>query len=217
MVKILGVCGSPRSGATEAVVRHALETAAKKPGVETAFITLKGKKIAPCNGCGACRKNKSWCVMQDDMQDLLDEFLSADAYLVASPVYVHTVTPQLMAFFTRMRPLHHVFPDALRTKVGAALAVGGTRNGGEEFAVNTIIHLMMTRGVNIVSNEIGGYIGGKVWSHDIKAFTAADDEVGIATVESMANKLADIACIMKKGLEAGEAAGARDALGKKIG
>lgn len=199
MVKILGLCGSPRKGATQTVVQHALAIAAQKAGVETEFMTLSGKKVAPCNGCGACRKNKSWCVFQDDMQEMLERFLAADAYLIGSPVYVHGITPQLMAFFSRMRPVHHVYPDILRLKMGAALAVGGTRNGGEEFAVNTILQLMMTRGINIVSNEIGGYIGGKVWTQDKAPFTPAADEIGMETVEKLAGKLVDLALLVQKG------------------
>ncbi len=82
--------------------------------------------------------------------------------------------------------------------------MGGTRNGGEEFATNTIIHLMMTRGINIVSNEIGGYIGGKVWTQDKPKFEPSDDEIGIKTVETLAGKLADMTLLVKKGLLAEE-------------
>jgi multimeric flavodoxin WrbA len=201
MVKILGICGSVRPGATETAVLGGLEAAGQKEGVQTEFITLRGKRIAPCNGCNYCRENKCWCVIKDDMRELLDIFIAADAYLIGTPVYVHTVSPQILAFFTRMRPLFHVYPETLRTKLGAALAVGGTRNGGEEAAVLTLIQLMMTRGINIVSNETGGYIGGKVWSRDKKDFAVTDDEIGMATVEKLAGKLADMTLIVKKGME----------------
>ncbi len=199
MVTILGLSGSPRKASTETVIRHGLAIAAQKEGVQTEFMSLHKKKIAPCNGCGACKIKKSWCVIQDDTQELLDAFIKADAYLIGSPVYVHTVTPQLMAFFSRMRPLHHVYPDVLRTRLGAALAVGGTRNGGEESAVNTLIHLMLTRGINVVSNEVGGYIGGKVWTQDKPKFEPGDDEVGMKTVETLAGKLADMTLLVKRG------------------
>lgn len=202
MAKILGICGSVRKGATETVILRGLEAAERKEGIQTEFMTMRGKQIAPCNGCNHCRENKCWCVIKDDMRELLDVFIAADAYLIGTPVYVHTVTPQILAFFTRMRPLFHVYPETLRTKLGAALAVGGTRNGGEEAAVLTLIQLMMTRGINIISNETGGYIGGKVWSRDKKDFAAADDEIGMVTVERLAGKLADMALIMKKGMEA---------------
>ncbi len=204
MVTILGLSGSPRKASTYTVVEHALSTIAEKEGVQTELISLHNKKIAPCNGCGACRRNKSWCVIQDDTQELLDTFIKADAYLIGSPVYVHTTTPQLMAFFSRMRPLHHVYPNILRCRFGAAFSVGGTRNGGQEAATNTIIQLMMTRGINIVSNEVGGYIGGKVWTQDQPKFTPEHDEVGIKTVETLAGKLADISLVYKRGLLASE-------------
>ncbi len=63
---------------------------------------------------------ENWCVIKDDMQELLEKFVEADAYVVASPVYVYTVTPQLLAFFSRMRPLFHVYPEKLRNKFGVA-------------------------------------------------------------------------------------------------
>mgnify|MGYP001380957753 CR=1 FL=1 len=201
MSKILGICGSPRKGTTETVLSAALEAAASLgPDIETELLTLRGKTIAPCNGCGYCKKNKTHCIIDDDMRELFDKLLEADGFLIASPVYVHTVTPQLMAFFSRMRPIHHMFHDAVNDKPAAAIAVGGTRNGGQESAVNTIIHLMMTRGMNIVSNEIGGYIGGKVWSRDKAGFTPADDETGMNTVIPLALKLARNVRIRQAGL-----------------
>lgn len=205
MVKILGLSGSPRKGATETVIRTALEHLEQRGDVETAYMSLAGKKIAPCNGCGYCREHKSWCVLKDDFQEMLDEFITADAYIIGTPVYVHSVTPQIAAFFSRMRPLHHVFPNKLRHKLGAVVAVGGTRNGGEESAATTLIQMMMTRGISVVSNEIGGYIGGKVWSCDKKDFTPADDEIGMNTVLPLAGKLADFTVALNRGL-----AGAHD-------
>lgn len=201
MVKILGVSGSPRKAATEYVVQEALKAISEIPGVETEMITLRGKKIAPCNQCDYCRRNKTWCCIKDDMYDLVTKFVEADAYIVASPVYVYTTTPQLQAFFSRMRALFHVFPGKLRNKFGVAIAVGGTRNGGQEMTVNTIINLLMARGINIVSNEVGGYAGGKVWSKDNKAEGAAEDVVGMETVIKLSKKLAEVALTYKIGSE----------------
>lgn len=205
MVKILGISGSPRKGATEYVVKEALQAAAQMPGVETELITLRGKKIAPCNHCDCCRREKTWCVIKDDMYELMTKFIAADAFLVASPVYVYTITPQLLAFFSRMRACHHVFPDTLRNKFGAAVAVGGTRNGGQEMTINTILNLLMARGINIVSNEIGGYAGGKVWSKDKKEAGAMEDLIGLDTVTKLALKLAEVTMIYDRGKQAAAA------------
>ncbi|MEL7610130.1 MAG: flavodoxin family protein [Bacillota bacterium] len=202
MVRVLGLNGSPRKKSTYCVIEKGLEAAAEIPGVETELLSLHGKDIRPCTGCGYCRKNKCGCVYRDDMQALIDRFILADAYLIGSPVYVHSITPQLMAFFSRLRPVTDLMPEKLRSKLGAAVAVGGTRNGGEEMAANQIIQLMMARGFNIVSGETRGYIGGKVWAQEYPGFTADQDEIGMNTVTTLAQKLAETAIIFKAGQEA---------------
>lgn len=202
-VRLLGLSGSPRKGATEYIVEEALKTAREAfPEIETEMMILRGKKVAPCNGCNYCRRNKTRCRIEDDMQELFERFIAADAYLVASPVYVMGPTPQLAAFFSRLRPVHHVFPGFLRNKVGGAIAVGGTRNGGQEITVNAIINYLLTRGLVVVGGEIGGYAGGKVWSKDRGADGAGEDTVGMETVKGLARKLAEVAVIMKEGKRA---------------
>lgn len=208
MAKILGISASPRNQATEHAMRTALESIEKREGIETDMITLRGKKIAPCNGCGYCKKNKTWCCLKDDFQPLLETFMEADAYLFGSPVYAYAPTPQLCAFFSRMRPLFHVYPDLMRDKMGAAFAVGGTRNGGEEASVTTIHNMMMARGINIICNEVYGYAGGYIWSKDQGQEGVDADETGMAGLKKLANKLADMALIReygKKALEEREA------------
>ena len=201
MVKVLGISGSPRKGSTEYVVEEALNAISEISGIETEMMTLRGKKITPCNQCDYCRREETWCHIKDDMYDLVTKFIEADAYIIASPVYVYTTTPQLQAFFSRMRALFHVFPGKLRNKFGAAIAVGGTRNGGQEMTINTIINLLMARGINVVSNEVGGYAGGKVWSKDKKAEGAAEDIIGMETVKTLAKKLAEVSIIYQAGKE----------------
>lgn len=200
MIKIIGLCASPRHGASEYVTKEALKAAASfDPRIETEFLTLSGKKIDPCNGCGYCKKNKTWCFRKDDMQPIFDKVAEAAGIFVVSPVYVMSATPQLHAFCSRMRPAMHCFPELLRNKFVAAAAVGGTRNGGEETAVADIINLFATRTMNIVSNENGGYTGGKVWSHDNGAEGAAEDTVGMKTVTDLARKLAEVCLIYELG------------------
>ena len=59
-------------------------------------------------------------------------------FVIASSVYVFNASPQLGAFFSRMRPLFHIAKTSLRDKFGVAIAVGGTRNGGQEATGTTI-------------------------------------------------------------------------------
>lgn len=203
MIKIVGISASPKKGATEYVIEESLKAVKEyDPSIETELMTLRGKKIAPCNDCGYCKREKSWCILKDDMQEMFDKLMQADGIIVASPVYVMTATPQLHAFCSRMRPAMHCFPGVLRNKFVSAIAVGGTRNGGQEMTVNDIINLFATRTINIVSNEVGGYMGGKVWSHDNGAQGAKEDELGMKTVIELSKKLAEVCTIYDLGKKA---------------
>jgi len=200
MTKIVGLCASPRKSASDYVTREGLKAAAEfDPRIEVEMLSLCGKKIDPCNGCDYCKKNKTWCVRKDDMQEVFDGIAQASGILVVSPVYVMSATPQLHALCSRMRPAMHCFPNLLRNKFVAAVAVGGTRNGGEETTVSDIINLFGTRSMNIVTNENGGYTGGKVWSQDGGPEGAAADVIGMRTVLSLARKLAEVSLIYDLG------------------
>lgn len=202
-MKLLGICASPKKGATEYVLERALAAAGEvDPSIETELITLRGKKIAPCVDCGYCKREKAFCCIKDDMQEVFEKIINADGVLVASPVYVMAATPQLHAVASRMRPAMHCYPGMLRNKFVSAIAVGGTRNGGQEITVSDIINLFGTRGMNIVTNEAGGYTGGKVWSQDGGAAAAAEDEIGLKTCTDLAKKLAEVCLIYDIGKKA---------------
>ena len=192
-IKIVGLCASPRKSASLYVTEQALKAAqAYDPQIETELVTFAGKKFDACNGCDYCKKNKCWCCKKDDMQEMFDKVIHADGLLVVSPVYVMGSTPQLHAFASRMRPAMHCFPELLRNKFFAAITVGGTRNGGEETAIDDIMHLFATRTMNFVSNENGGYTGGKVWSKDQGPQGAASDLIGMETALNVSAKLAEV-------------------------
>lgn len=206
MVKILGLCASPRKSASEYVTEQALAAAREvDPAIETELVTLRGKKITPCIDCGYCKREKTFCCIKDDMQEIFDKIVQADGLFVVSPVYVMTATPQLHALASRMRPAMHCYPGMLRNKFFAAAAVGGTRNGGEETTVHDIMYLFGTRTMNFVTNETGGYTGGKVWSQDKGPEGAKADEVGMKTVTDLARKLAEVCLIYDLGKKAYQA------------
>lgn len=195
MQKLLGVCGSPRNAATEYVLKKAMEVASGVEGIETDLILLRGRKINFCIHCNKCiDEEKTFCPLyDDDMTELYERFYSADAYLIASPVYEMNVTAQLAAFFNRFRPTYLMLrsdPAHFSGKFGSAIAVGGTRNGGQETAINAIHGFYHTQGVTIVNGGLGCYGGAAVWSQDRRAQGAAEDEIGMKNALYLAGKLA---------------------------
>jgi multimeric flavodoxin WrbA len=99
--------GSPRKekGVTHLIAKNFL-AGAKKAGVETDYIFLEEKKISHCTGCFACWfKTPGRCVIKDDMQKLLDQYMTSDIVVLASPIYVGSVTGIMKDFIDRMLPI----------------------------------------------------------------------------------------------------------------
>lgn len=207
-VKILGVNGSPRKSATYRALEIALDAARGFGNVETAIVSLHELKVQPCTGCDWCKRNKALCRIKDDMVKLYPEITGADGFIIASPVYMMSATPQILAFLSRWRPLHHVMDGVLRNKVAAGISVGGTRNGGQETTLSILAHAMIARGLIFVGNEPGSYSGGMVWSKDIGSAGVEEDTRGIQTLHSIGRRLAEVACMVIAGEDAIRAVGA---------
>ena len=107
-MKLLGICGSPRKGNTEWMLRKFLE-AATKAGAETEIILLKDKDIKGCSGCLSCdaggKDRKGVCKIQDDMQKILPKLIEADGIAFGTPVYFEMVSGLLKNFMDRTCPI----------------------------------------------------------------------------------------------------------------
>jgi len=206
-VRILGVSGSPRKGMTDYITEMALESAREVPGVETEFLPLRTKDIKHCIQCDACLKLNSgqkyehYCKpFQDDMDDLMRLWLSADGYIVASPVYDMNVTPMLNIFFNRFRPLWRVFKGIHMNKVGGSISLGGTRHGGQETTVAMINNFFLTNEILVTGGPSGNYCGACVWTQD-KLPKEFDDPIGIERVKGLGRRVAEVAKVIKAGRE----------------
>lgn len=100
--KVLILLGSPRKRGNSAVLAARIAKGAVKAGAKVETVFLHGLKIAPCNSCYACQKEKSrGCAIKDAMQDLYPKLLAADAWVIASPVYWFTMSAQTKLFMDR--------------------------------------------------------------------------------------------------------------------
>lgn len=135
-LRVLGVSGSPRPGATNVLVQAALMGARDLLGATTEFVALGGRRIDPCNGCDACNA-AAGCLIDDDMQPLYDKLLAADAIILGSPVYYGGPSALCKAFMERVQGLG-IEDKPLRLKVGGAIASGGSRHGGQESTLASI-------------------------------------------------------------------------------
>jgi multimeric flavodoxin WrbA len=103
-LKIIGICGSPRKGNTEWLMRE-LMRATEKFGGKTELFALRDRNIKMRDGCLACEKTNA-CHIKDDMQGIYDKMLSADVVVLGSPDYMDAPTGSAMNFIHRMYPLY---------------------------------------------------------------------------------------------------------------
>ncbi len=197
-IRLLGISGSPRKGATAFVVKRALEFAESLGGVETEFVSLKGKKINFCLHCDYCVRTKEGCIQKDDVSELYPSMEAADAWLLATPVYQGSISGQLKAVLDRCRAMVARNPDVFRNKVGAAIAVGGDRVGGQEPAI-MVIHAfyLANKMIPVSGGPFGSNLGGTLWSRDQRAEGAAADAVGMRSVQRTVERLIEVAKLLK--------------------
>ncbi|MCK7474223.1 MAG: flavodoxin family protein [Rhodopseudomonas palustris] len=103
-MKVLAFSGSPReNGNTDRLALAVLE-GAKAAGAKTTLYRLNEMNIRGRQACNACRK-KFECAVKDDMTALYGEMVTADAVILASPVYMFQMTGQTKLFVDRLFPL----------------------------------------------------------------------------------------------------------------
>lgn len=198
MTKVLGICGSPRKASTEYALEVALQAAGEIDGIETETLTLRGKTINFCLHDDKCvREGADHCTLwDDDWTKMYRKVFDADGLIIASPVHSMGITGQLATFFDRFRAnwiLLQRNPEVFNRKVGAAVTVGGTRNGGQETTVNVIHGFFHTQGVTIVNGGMGTYSGGMVWSRDKGAEGSKEDEIGMESCRTIGRRVAEVA------------------------
>jgi len=120
-MKTLGISGSPRRGnTTDLLVQEVLAAV----GGQTEFISLAGKKIAPCRACLACTQDNV-CKIKDDMTPLREKILEADALVIGAPNYFATINALTHCFLERLCQFRHNSSTALAGKPVALVSVGG--------------------------------------------------------------------------------------------
>ena len=194
MIRIAGIAASPRKNKnTEFFLKKALETIEKSnQKIKTDFFTLSEKRFSGCISCEFCRSHFS-CSQKDDLFPILEALKDDNikGILVASPVYMGGMTSQAKAFFDRsvlFRRNGFHFKD----KIAGAIAVGGSRNGGQELTLQNIHAAFMIHDMIVLQdNSPTAHFGGAVWERVPNG--PENDKVSLDTVLNLGKKMVDIA------------------------
>jgi multimeric flavodoxin WrbA len=106
MTKILAINGSYRDDGMTVQAVDALVQAATENGASVEVILLRDYPIEFCLNCRECTQQPGTqpghCVQQDGMQELVAKIEAADAYILASPTNVGSVTALFKRFMERL-------------------------------------------------------------------------------------------------------------------
>ena len=189
MVKIIGITGSPRkNGNTNYLVKKALESA-EKQGAETEIYNLCEMNMEPCNACDICKLTGE-CPKNDGINEILDKIKDVHGIIIGSPVYFGNVSAQLKIFMDRSRPLRADFK--LKDKVCGAIAVGASRNGGQETTCAAIHEFLLIQDAIVVGDGSPlAHYGGTGAAGP--AGEAQNDEIGIETSKNLGKRVTELA------------------------
>lgn len=129
-MKVMGIMGSPRlKGNTDLLLDEALKGAASQ-GAEVEKIFVDRLKITPCKELYHCLEDGT-CPLKDDMTNIYDKILGADAVIIATPIFFYAVSAQILTLMSRCQALwarKYVLKNLnVPVKRGALIAVGATK------------------------------------------------------------------------------------------
>lgn len=102
-MKVTTILGSPKKKGNTAKVLGRLEEELKNKGHEVDRVNIVDRDINGCLGCGTCQSvpDEPGCVQKDDAVSVLENMMSADALVYASPLYCWGFSSQMKALIDR--------------------------------------------------------------------------------------------------------------------
>jgi len=188
-IKIVGIACSPRQGkTTAAAVAVALEAAkGAGPDVEIELIELAGMSIPAEVAAGvplAAGRTDDFPALAPKLADP-----RVAGILVGSPVYFNGMSGLCKAFLDRCMVFRKTF--ALAGKVAGALAVGGSRNGGQELTIQSIQAALLSHETLVTgTGRPTGRLGAALWN---QGDDISKDEFGLACAKDLGRRVAEAA------------------------
>jgi len=119
------------------------------------------------------------------MVPVYEALRACDGLILASPVYMGMVTGQMKVMMDRTVLFRTGGGFELSGKIGGGIACGGFRNGGQELTLQNMQTYFLQQDMLVIAD-------GPQFSHSGATIVgrAADDEVGLRTVENLARRMA---------------------------
>jgi multimeric flavodoxin WrbA len=121
------------------------------------------------------------------MGTIIDAMRGCDCLLLASPVYMGLVTGQMKTMMDRTVMLRVGGKFEMSGKIGAGIACGGFRNGGQELTLQCMHTFFLQQDMSAIAD-------GPRFSHSGATIVgkAEEDELGLQTVKNLADKISRV-------------------------
>ena len=190
-MKVILVNGSPHPNGCTSTALKEIETALKNDGIDAEIYWIGNKPIPGCIACNIC-KSTGECFRHDDVNEFIEKYHDADAFIFGSPVYFASMSSQLKAFMERV---FYSKKSMFIHKPGAAVV--SCRRGGASATFDEINKYFTISSMLVIGSQYWNQVHGST-PEDV-----AKDAEGLQTMRTLAHNMAwTLKCI-----DAGKAAG----------
>ncbi len=191
-MKIIAVACSPRPGKTTVQALNICLTAAQAVApqrIEVELIELAGLKIPAELAAGIPLE----AGQRDDFPQVAAKLSDprVAAIIVGTPVYFANMSALCKAFIDRCG-MFRKNNFALGGKIGAVLAVGGVRSGGQELVIQSVQAALFCHEMLVVGDgRPTGHFGARLWNDG--GDDISKDEFGVTTTKNLGRHVAEVA------------------------
>lgn len=188
--KIVGISCSPRKGKTTVEAVKICLDAAKEhvPALEVELVDIAELNIPAYIAAGLPLREGE----KDDFPALQARLEDPQlvGVIIGSPVYFGNMSALCKAFLDRCTALR-ANRFKWRNKIAGAVAVGSTRNGGQELTIQCIRTALSGQDmITVGTGQPSVRIGATLWNQDN---SIAHDEFGIGTAKDLGRNVAELA------------------------
>lgn len=188
--KIVGISCSPRKGKTTADAVTICLDAAKEhvPELEVELIDLADLNIPAYIAAGVPLREGE----KDDFPALQSKLEGPHivGVIIGSPVYFGNMSALCKAFLDRCMALR-ANNFKWRNKIAGVVAVGGSRNGGQELTIQSIRTALSGQDmITVGTGQSSVRIGATLWNQDN---SIENDDFGIGTAKDLGRNVAELA------------------------
>lgn len=136
-MKALLINGSPRNFGSTSILLEKVRQGLIRSGYETTVYCLGDMNINYCKGCKHCYDTGE-CIINDDMQIIMETLANADIVVLGTPSYWGDVTGQMKVFIDRSTPYCDTNPSMKyisKMKLGISIVVRTGTDENENIAI----------------------------------------------------------------------------------